>query len=286
MTSGEGFLRRILWYLICGLAIGVGLGLWISWILTPAEFVDTTPASLRNDFKDQYRVLIASSYQATGDLQRARIRLASMGDADPALILSNQSGRAIAAGDPTGSAFTLAFLAKALQALPPTIAVSPTLFAITSTTIPPTGSTAVTVTFTPSISPSQTGTPIHSPTPRPTRTPTATIRAPFLLSSQKTVCDVGLSRALLQIEVQDAKGQPVPGAEIIISWTVGNEHIFTGLKPELGDGYADFVMTPGEFYTVQMASGSTSVTNLEAPSCQSGGGAPYWGNLLIVFQSH
>ena len=63
------------WYLLTGLIIGVVFGVLYAWLVSPVEYVDTPPASLRADFKDQYRVMIAAAYMANGDLLRARARL-------------------------------------------------------------------------------------------------------------------------------------------------------------------------------------------------------------------
>ena len=70
-----------------GLAIGLALGLLIAWVIAPVEYTDTSPASMREEFKDQYRLAIASAYNATGNLERARARLALVGDQDVLLAL-------------------------------------------------------------------------------------------------------------------------------------------------------------------------------------------------------
>ena len=44
------------------------------------------------------------------------------------------------------------------------------------------------------------------------------------------------------VEVRNKKRQPIEGQEIIVSWSGGEESFFTGLKPEISDGYADFQM--------------------------------------------
>jgi len=46
------------------------------------------------------------------------------------------------------------------------------------------------------------------------------------------VCDASLSPPLIQVEALDAQGAPVPGAEVLIVWDEGQDHFFTGLKPE------------------------------------------------------
>lgn len=59
------------WYLVTGLLLGLGVGLLLAWVILPVPYVASTPVSLRSDFKDEYRYLIASAYTATGNLERA-----------------------------------------------------------------------------------------------------------------------------------------------------------------------------------------------------------------------
>ncbi|NIW47254.1 MAG: hypothetical protein GWN30_21650, partial [Gammaproteobacteria bacterium] len=53
----------------------------------------------------------------------------------------------------------------------------------------------------------------------------------------------------------DSSNIPVPGVEINIRWENNQESFYTGLKPEFGVGYADYIMTPGIVYTLQVADG-------------------------------
>jgi hypothetical protein len=104
-----------------------------------------------------------------------------------------------------------------------------------------------------------------------------------VLKDRQPVCDPTLPEALLQVQVTDASGNPVAGVKIQVSWLGGEDFFFTGLKPELGAGYADFVMTPGVVYTVRLAEGSQAVSNLNVPDCEQAGGANYWGGWLLTF---
>lgn len=281
--SAEREPRRGPWYLLTGLLIGLALGLLVAWVISPVQYVDTAPASLRADFKDQYRSMIASAYLATGELGRAQSRLSLLGDADPLQALTLQAQHALSVGDPNGSAYALARLADALKQ-PPVGGQIPNDTATTAAT----GTKADTssVTRAPTRRPTGTLTPAATgtPTPRPTRTPTPTVGAAFVLVSQETVCETNLSEQLLQIEVHNAAGQPIPGAEVIITWEGGEEHFFTGLKPELGNGYADFVMKPEVGYSIRLASGGQPVSNLSAPICQTSGGDTYYGGIRLLFQ--
>jgi len=59
---------------------------------------------------------------------------------------------------------------------------------------------------------------------------------------------------------------------------------FTGLKPELGNGYADFLMFPDTSHAVQLALGSEIAVNLVPPACQTPSGENYLGGYKLTFQ--
>jgi len=67
-------------------------------------------------------------------------------------------------------------------------------------------------------------------------------------------------------------------------WDTGQDHFFTGLKPELGMGYGDFAMTEGVTYTLQLADSLQPVTNLAAHECEGQGDEPYLGSWLLQFE--
>jgi hypothetical protein len=74
------------------------------------------------------------------------------------------------------------------------------------------------------------------------------------------------------------------GIEIVITWESGNEQFFTGLKPELGNGYADYIMSPDTSYTVQLARGSDVALGITAPTCQASNGETFLGGIKLTFQ--
>ena len=75
----------------------------------------------------------------------------------------------------------------------------------------------------------------------------------------------------------------MPGIEVIVVWDTGQDHFFTGLKPELGLGYGDFTMTEGVTYAVQIAGSTELVTDLSAESCIDNGVDIYLGSWLLTF---
>lgn len=89
---------------------------------------------------------------------------------------------------------------------------------------------------------------------------------------------------MLSIQINDASGNPVAGIKIQISWQGGQNAIFTGLMPEINAGYANFMMTQGISYTVQLTDGGKPVSDLQAIQCTVSGGQSYWGGWYLVFQ--
>lgn len=102
------------WYLLTGVVLGIMLGILFAWVISPVEYVDTAPESLTNEFKDQYRVLIASAYVANGDLVRAKARLELLDEADIYLVVAEQAQQMLAEGGSVEEAQALGRLALSL----------------------------------------------------------------------------------------------------------------------------------------------------------------------------
>ena len=73
-TSAPGghAMKRFPWEILLALGAGLGAGLYYAWVVSPLRWSDITPDTLRADFKDQFRLAIASAYAATGNLDRAQ----------------------------------------------------------------------------------------------------------------------------------------------------------------------------------------------------------------------
>ncbi len=290
-------MRRFPFDILITLLIGLGLGLAYSWLISPLHIVDADPIALRADFKDAYRSAIASSYAAVGNLPRAQARLTLLGDTDPIQSLNSQAQRMIASG--TSGEFTqadqLAALAMALQdgttlVSIPTSTLSSAVTVVTEPTAtlpPPPPDIPFQFTETPQVIETQSSasqTLINTPTPRPTQTLIPTVGAPFALTTQDPVCDTNLPDGLLQVFVFNSNRRQVAGAKIIITWDNGAGQFFTGFKPELGNGYADYSMSPNIIYTVRLAVGSAVATGLTAPACQTPSGETFLGGIKLTFQ--
>jgi hypothetical protein len=248
---------------VVGLAIGIGLGLAYAWFIQPPLPANTAPASLRADYQAEYVQWVAHAFAVEGDVARAKARLAALGDADSTPRVIALAQQLLATGGDVNTIQALARLAVALGAGPATPSpVAEALIPTTTATTPPTS--------TPTATPIPTITPIPLPTLRPSPTPVGVLQ----FVNQQLVCDSPFAEPLIQVLAFDSFGQPVPGVEVLVEWDSGFDHFFTGLQPERGAGYGDFVMTPGVVYTVRLAvNPSAAVTNLSTPACAEEFGA-------------
>lgn len=252
--------RQFPWYLLTGLILGLGIGLLVSLVLSPVRYTDNAPSMLHDDFKAIYRIVIVQAYQADQDLIRAGQRLTLLDGASQQQNLTAQAQLALSAGDES-LARAMAELASALSSLSPVETLTPAL----STALPSaTGA------------PQPTNTPLTASSPSPTRAPT------FVLVDQQPVCDAAEPAGLLQIEVRDSAGEPVAGVQISIAWNGGLDTFYTGLKPAVGAGYADFQMTPGVTYSLRVGSSET-LNDLIAPQCTAADGGTFTGGIKLVF---
>jgi len=256
--------RQFPWYILTGLILGIGLGLFISLVLSPVRYSDSAPSTLDEDFKAIYRMTILQAYEADQDLVRARQRLELLDGAAVQETLAAQAQLALTAGDEP-LARSLAELAAALSSLQATEA--------GLTAQPPTSPAAPTV---PSEAAQPTETSASQPSPSPTQ------GMVFLLVDRQQVCDPTLQEGLLQIELRDSSGEPVPGVQISIAWDGGLETFYTGLKPSVGTGYADYQMSPGVTYSLRVGSSQT-ISDLAAPECSADNGSSYTGGIRLVF---
>ena len=70
--------------------IGIGLGLIYGWLINPVEYIDTSPNTLRIDYKSDYVLMVAESYQLDQDTSLVLRRLALLGS-DPAADIIRQA---------------------------------------------------------------------------------------------------------------------------------------------------------------------------------------------------
>ena len=292
--------RRPPIYLLTGLIIGLALGVVYVWVFSPAEALETEPATLRIDFKDTYRELIARAYLANQDLGRAKARLALLQDEDPVRALAVQAQLMLGVGGENGPARALGALAGALQAEIDgvvEVADSGTPVPEDSATVQDEDAqeTSLLVTATPTSVPFETETTGESEnggspglpstaTITPTSTPTATPTPgpPFVLLDIQFECNPAINPPLIKIYVLDAAGNPVPGVAALISWDGNTNRFVTGLKPAFGLGYADFAMDPAVTYSLRLEDGGDPINSITGRLCEDTS-EPFYGSWRFNF---
>jgi hypothetical protein len=267
------------WYLLTGLFLGLIMGLLYTWVVSPVKEVDSHPHLLREDYQDIYRTLIARAYESNINLPRAKARLELIGDDEPALALAAQAQRYLAEGGDIETAKVLANLSSALQSAaiadatpsPPTPEEDPQdpESSDSQNTLTPTSSG--------DILGDSTATPESEEPATPTLTPTES--PPFIEQDSTPICDPTLGEPLIQIIATNGAGDGVPGVELVISLGPDlNETFYTGLKPEVGLGYADFLAEPGLTYTLEVPESGLVIQDIEVPTCGTETEDSYWGS--------
>lgn len=277
------------WYLLTGVAVGLVLGLLYAWLIDPVAYIDTAPDTLRPEFKDHYRSLIALAYQSNPDVGRARSRLALLGDERPAFELGAQAQRVLAQGGSQQEARALAQLAAAMGELPHSTDEQTN----SPSDSPSGGNTSPDDDALPSATPdphlavlTATLPPAPTATPMATFTPRAGLIQPtpgvaFVLRGQEQVCEEDVPAGLLQVEVVDHNRQPLPAVRVDLAWNEGQEFFFTGLHPRRSLGYADFRMTPGVVYSLRVGEGGEQVNEIAVPQCETADGFNNGGWKLV-----
>ncbi len=273
--------------LVLGFATGLAIGLFITWQVWPVEYYDVDVIDLRAEHKEDYVVMIAAGYGQDGNLQLAAMRLEELGLEDPTQTLLYLFGRYREAGyeEESRSLARLAYdigvqdvaLLPYIEAPTATveIIVSPTVTPTLEPTIAPTPTEQVQeatatsterppeATSTPTEpAPQDTPTPTESP-PEATSTPTATSPSHtgdvgFQLVEEKDLgCGSEWGGSYILVYVQDEHGRGLAGVEVVVLGPGGEDSFFTGLKPEVDAGFADFLVTTPGTYTVHVLDGTS-----------------------------
>ncbi len=98
------------------LVLGIGIGLLYGWVVDPVEYIDTSPESLRDDYKTDYVLMVAEAYQTEGELDLALERLKFLGEAAPEVLVDNALYFAVQSGYSASDLKLLRGLSDALTA--------------------------------------------------------------------------------------------------------------------------------------------------------------------------
>lgn len=75
MSRWIGFILAIL--------LGAAAGMFYGWAISPVKYVDTTPQTLRIDYKSDYVLMVAEAYSVEKDMAQAVTRLSVLGSPEP-----------------------------------------------------------------------------------------------------------------------------------------------------------------------------------------------------------
>ncbi len=96
--------------------MGLALGLVVGWWLWPVQYTNTAPHMLRQDYYDDYVVMVATAYEVEGDLEKARARLSLLDADEPAAPVIELAERLVETGGSVEDTVRLARLARAFGA--------------------------------------------------------------------------------------------------------------------------------------------------------------------------
>ena len=79
-------MSRWLQALLIGI-LGLAAGLFYGWRIAPVEYINTTPDTLAQNYKNEYTLMVAEAYQSHTDLDLSARQLALLDSAHPAEII-------------------------------------------------------------------------------------------------------------------------------------------------------------------------------------------------------
>jgi hypothetical protein len=278
--------------IIVGLILGIGIALYIAWEVAPLQEVDTQPWQLRAEDRDQYIVAIALAYSYDGDVNLAVRRLLDLRlPGDPIQAVADVACRLATSGFVDSSSglravrsmmtfYQLQGRSGCADTLIPAEG-DPSALVIEVTLAPPT----------PTLEPPETKTATPSfnagatPTSVQVIVPTSVPRSDFELISVNTVCSTQNS-GNIQVFVYELNGSTgVPGVGVRVRWSGGENTFFTGLKPEFGPAYADFAMTEGRNYIIDLPGRSDPIAQPLSPvPCTTDTGERALTTYRVVFR--
>jgi hypothetical protein len=283
-------------FVIAGVVVGLCVGLFITWQVWPVQYYDTDPVDLRQEHKDDYVVMIAAAYAQDGDLDSATSRLEKLGFEDARQTVLGLFQRYGEAGyrEETQSLARLAYdlgvtdvaLLPYIEQATPTPEPIPTPQPTATEVVIPTA-TATETPAQPTATPTETPpeptstatqpppTPTNTPTTPPEDTPTPTVAVDLdyqVVESSDLGCTTDRDGDYILVYVKDGNDRGVAGVEVVVKGPGVEDSFFTGLKPEIDPGFADFLVTAAGSYSVEVVGAKTQVAQRLAfdDSCPAG----------------
>ena len=73
--------------ILFGLVLGIAIGLLYGWVIQPVEIIESTPDTLRDDFRTDLILMIAEAYEREADLDLALQRFERLKLTPPVTVL-------------------------------------------------------------------------------------------------------------------------------------------------------------------------------------------------------
>jgi len=265
--------RRLSWSALgVGMMIGIATGLYGAWVVNPVVEVNTEPWQLAEPIRQEYMAAIALSFGHNSDLTKAldRLLVTSPHRVDPFQDLADTACELTQTGYiATNGGLKAVRSMKTLYQLQGRAGCADTFIQLA---LQPTALVQIELP-TPTALPLATKTPTPPPLVLPTSTPftfvvpTAESMSQFVLVNVSTYCNSAQS-GWIEVYVQGVNGEGIPGQRVRVRWATGEDTFYSGLKPEKGWAYADFTMTLGVAYTLEMPERSEpSTQQLVATPC-------------------
>jgi hypothetical protein len=262
-------LRSARFIFLAGLIAGLACGLSYAWLINPLNRSQTGPAQLSRAEQDSYILLVSEAYAADGDWSAVERRLAALNDPIVPGRVVELMEKAVREQHSLPQAQHLAALARDLGA-------SSAAVPLFAPPIAPPPAAVATITTSRETAARATSAPARSTADEEEAAPAtqaAVMPDAFELLGSELNCD-GAAVARLAFFVEDGLGAPRPGAAIMVRWEEGADTFYTGMRPEIDPGFADFEMTPGVVYAVIGPDGKALLSDLQTEPCadgQSGG---------------
>jgi hypothetical protein len=117
-------IRRWIFFLIA-LALGVGLGFLYATFVSPVQYVDNAPSTLRTDFRTDYTLMIAEVFKKDQNIDVAAQRLALLSGQPPIEVVKQAIAFAQQHGYTSADVALLQNLAAAMQNWQPSAGATP-----------------------------------------------------------------------------------------------------------------------------------------------------------------
>lgn len=279
--------------MIVGLLLGLVGGLIYTWFVVPLKYFDTYPPMLAENYRQDWIRMATWSYGLDGNWERTQTRLLNLPASEIALVSGQVFERAATGGQSAEVLERIAGLASTYGASGPGIS----LYAsggndgvLAPPTVEPQPSPTVPLVERMPTAVRTDETPRPRTTPRPSATALA-MTEPIMIISQTLSCELEPFLAVsLEVsrtvtvrgrEVQEQVGLPM--REVWLIWDDGADRAITGLRPQKGLGYADFVVVADRTYNLYIDTPSgRPILTLQVEPCLPTEGTGWVSRMLIL----